>query len=150
MDGSLSRLEVGPAYDASGGRDALEQDRRLRDALGVRAELSDARRSILHRQERDALMVLAAEKDGTKGVSAAQAQEALMLRAELLELAILKQARALTSMDEDMQRESARLDDLAAAVGASAAGKREDPRHIDNLNARLEALELWVLRSAPH
>jgi len=95
-------------------------------------------------------MVLAAQKENMGGVSAAQAQEALLLRAELLELAVLKQARSLAALDAELQREVTRLDELATVVGARAAGKREDPRHIDNLSARLEALELWVLRSAPN
>jgi hypothetical protein len=111
--------------------------------------LSDARRSILHRQERDALAVLAAKRDGVAGALAAQAQANLLLRADLLELAALKQSRDINAVSAALTRHAGLIDQLAGSVAGGPAGRPDDPRHVENLNARLEAVELWILRTAP-
>jgi hypothetical protein len=108
----------------------------------ARAELSDARRSILHRQERDALDVLAAGKTGRAG----KLLEDLRLRTELLELAVLKQSREIADLKETTSTLATLVEALA---GAGGAVQPDDPRHVDVLNARLESVELWILRSTP-
>ncbi len=110
----------------------------------VRAELSDARRSILHRQERDALAVLASRQAEAKGAFIALTQENLLLRADLLELSALKQSRDLATLRETMRHQGAVIERLSGLL-AGSAGREDDPRSIDGLHARLEAMERWLI-----
>ena len=116
----------------------------------MRAELSDARRSILHRQERDALAVLAQIKNEAASPLAVQAQDNLVLRTDLLELALLKQARDIAGIREGLRFHAERVDRIA---GTTSDGQTTDvlngPRHAENLNARLDAIESWRLRFIP-
>lgn len=113
----------------------------------VRAELSDARRSILHRQERDALAVLAGRQTDGRSTLAGQTQENLVLRADLLELSALKQSRDLSTLRETMRHQASVIDRLTGLLAGGAGGRSDDPRHVDSLHARLESLEQWVLTS---
>lgn len=100
----------------------------------------------MHRQERDALAILARRQEAERAEVAASTQESLLLRADLLELAAMKQSRELAALRDLLRRQGAALDRLAGPSGDAGGG--DDSHSAEALHARLESLERWVLKTA--